>query len=339
MISVEEQKDIMQKTKISVKNIKEYLPKVKENILLKDHTTWRIGGPAKYFLEAANAQELTAALQFSREATLPYFILGGGSNILASDKGFKGLVIKIRFLDLEIKEEGSKIKVLAGAGLQLGFLCNKLMEGQATGMEWAASIPGTLGGAVFGNAGAFGPSMADSVEWVEVLEIKNKKCEIKKYQNSDCRFAYRSSVFKKKAPNFVVIRAQLSLAKGDKEAIAKKMKEHADFRRDRHPLNFPSAGSVFKNYGKAIKNKELLAEFPELEKFNARKDIPAGWLIARSGLTGKQIGQAQISEKHSNFFVNLGGAKAKDIRALIKFAQKKVKKVFGMILEEEVIYL
>jgi len=321
------------------KDISDRLPGVKEKVLLKDHTTWRIGGPAKYFFEAKDPGELTAALQFAKESDLPYFILAGGSNVLVSDKGFSGMVVKIKILDLEIKKEGGSIKILAGAGLPLNFLSAKLAEAGASGMEWSASIPGTLGGAIFGNAGAFGPSMAESVDWVEFLESKNGKLQIKKYQKKECRFTYRSSIFKKRSPRLIVLRAQLSLVKGDKEAILKKMKEHADFRMERHPLNFPSAGSVFKNYGKAIKNKNFLKKYPEMEAFNKKKELPAGWLIANSGLAGKKIGAAQISEKHSNFFVNLGGAKARDVRALIKLAQKKVKKVFGADLKEEIIYL
>ena len=137
----------------------------------------------------------------------------------------------------------------------------------------------------------------------------------------------------------IIISAQLSLKKGSREDIGAKMKEYADYRKARHPLNFPSAGSVFKNHAKPIKNKILLAQFPELAGFNQKGEIPAGWLIAKSELAGKKIGGVQISEKHSNFFVNLGNAKAKDVRALIKFAQKKVKKVFGIELKEEIIYL
>ncbi len=323
----------------TIKDFKKEFPSLKEKVLLKDHTTWRIGGPAKYFLEVQNKNDLEKAIGLVKEINLPFFVLGGGSNILVSEKGFNGLVIKIKFLDFETKEEGGKIKVLVGAGLPLNLLSVKLLENKASGMEWSSSIPGTLGGAVFGNAGAFGPSMADSVEWVEVFEIKNKKFQFKKYQNKECQFAYRSSIFKKKAPAIIIISVLLSLIKGSAEAIEAKMKECADYRMARHPLNFPSAGSVFKNHSKAIKNKSLLLQFPDLAGFNKKGDIPAGWLIANSGLTGKKIGNAQISEKHSNFFVNLGNAKAKDIRALIKFAQKKVKKVFGVELKEEIIYL
>ena len=326
-------------SKKTIKDLKKEFPLLKEKVLLKDHTTWRVGGPAKYFLEIQNKEGLEKAISLAKEINLPFFVLGGGSNILVSDKGFNGLVIKIKISDLEIEEEGGKIKVLAGAGLPLNFLSAKLLEGEASGLEWSSSIPGSLGGAIFGNAGAFGPSMADSVEWVEAFGIKNQKLKIKKYRKEDCNFSYRSSIFKKKAPDMIILSARLSLVKGNKEAIEAKMKEYADYRKFRHPLNFPSAGSVFKNPVKPIKNKILLAKFPDLADFNQKGEIPAGWLIAKSRLAGKKIGAAQISKKHSNFFVNLGEAKAKDIRALIKFAQKKVKKVFGIELKEEIIYL
>jgi UDP-N-acetylmuramate dehydrogenase len=329
-------KIIFQKT---IKDFKKEFPALKEKVLLKDHTTWRVGGPAKYFLEVQNREDLEKAIGLAKEISLPFFVLAGGSNILVSDKGFNGLVVKIKILDLEIKEENGKIKVLAGAGLPLNFLSAKLLESGAGGLEWSSSIPGTLGGAVFGNAGAFGPSMAGSVEWVEALEIGGKKIKFKKYLNKDCDFSYRSSVFKKKTPGIIIVSARLSLNKADKEAIRSKMKEYADYRRARHPLDLPSAGSVFKNPAQPIKNKILLAKFPELAVFNQKGEIPAGWLTEKAGLRGKRIGGAQISEKHSNFFVNLGRAKARDIRALIKFAKKKVKKVFGAELKEEIIHL
>lgn len=325
--------------KKNINNFGKDFPLLKKNFSLKDHASWRIGGKAKYFLEIKTKEDLEKAIKMANQANLPFFVLGGGSNILISDKGFNGLVIKIKIMDFEAKEENGKIKILAGAGINLGSLGVKLLKNNATGMEWSSSIPGSFGGAVFGNAGAFGSSLSDSVEWIEVLEIKKKKTQFKKYSKKDSFFSYRSSIFKKKAPNIVILSALLSLNKGSAGEIRAKMKEYADFRKARHPLGFPSAGSVFKNHSKPIKNKKLILKFPELEKFNQKKEIPAGWMIEKSGLKGKRIGFAQISEKHCNFFINLGNAKAKDMRALIKFAQKKVKKVFGSELKEEIIYI
>jgi UDP-N-acetylmuramate dehydrogenase len=331
----------MEKTdfKKRVKEFKKEFPSLKEKVLLKDHTAWRMGGPAKYFLEIKNKDELEKAIISAKKINLPFFVLGGGSNILVSDKGFRGLIIKINNLSFEVEEKNGKMEILAGAGLSLGSLSAKLLKAQAGGMEWSSSIPGSLGGAVFGNAGAFGSCLSDSTEWIEALEVKNKKCAFKKYFKKDCAFSYRSSVFKKKAPNIIIFSVCLSLEKSKEGEISKKMKGYADFRKKRHPLDFPSAGSVFKNYYKPIKNKKLVLQFPELENFNQKKEIPAGWLIEKSGLKGKRFGKAQISEKHCNFFINLGGAKAKDMRALIKFAQKKVEKDFGIELMEEIIYL
>jgi UDP-N-acetylmuramate dehydrogenase len=177
------------------------------------------------------------------------------------------------------------------------------------GLDWAAGIPGNIEGAVYGNAGAFGKSMEDAVKSVEVFDVKSGKIKI--FKNKDCQFGYRDSVFKKKK-NLIILSVEIKSGKSS----PKKIKEYLDYRRRRHP-RLPSAGSVFKNVG----------------------DTPAAILIDRAGLTRKKIGQAQISEKHSNFIVNLGNAKAKDVKKLISFIKKSVKKKFKASLKEEIQYL
>jgi len=262
--------------------IEKLLPGVKKNVLLKNYTTFRIGGPAKYFFVAKTKENLIKVILVAKKLRLPFFILGGGSNLLVSNKGFDGLVIKF--------------------GQPLSNYVSR-------GLEWAAGIPGTIEGAVYGNAGAFCKSMKDAVESVEVFDTKTGKIEI--FKNKGCQFGYRDSIFKKKK-NLIILSVEIKPGKSNPE----KIKEYLDYRKQRHP-RLPSAGSVFKNIGAT----------------------PAAILIHRAGLTGKKIGKAQISEKHSNFIVNLGAASAKDVKKLINLAKKSVKKKFGIVLEEEIQFL
>jgi len=211
---------------------------------------------------------------------LPFFIFGGGSNILVSDKGFNGLVIKF--------------------GQPLSSYIPK-------GLEWAVGIPGTIQGAVCGNAGAFKKSMKDVVKEVEVFDTKTEKVKILK--NKDCRFSYRNSIFRKKK-NLIILSVKIKSKKSD----TKKIKQYLDYRKKTQPLNLPSAGSVFKNPA----------------------GFSAGELIERCNLKGKRVGNIKISEKHANFIVNLGRGKAKDVMKLIKIIKNRVKKKFGVTLEEEI---
>ena len=266
--------------------------KLQKNVLLKKHTTFRIGGRAKYFFKAKTKKELIEVINFAKRMKRPFFILGGGSNLLVSDKGYGGVVIKF--------------------GRSLSSYVSR-------GLDWAAGIPGTIEGAVYGNAGAFGKSMKDIVKSVEVFDVRTGK--VKTFKNKDCRFDYRDSIFKKKK-NLVILLVKIKSGKSN----PKKIKEYLDYRRQHHP-RLPSAGSVFKNPA------------PSHGVGRGIGDTPAAILIDQAGLTGKKIGQAQISEKHSNFIVNLGNAKAKDVRKLIDFVKKSVKNKFKVILKEEIQYL
>ena len=266
-----------------------------------------------------------------------------------ADEGFKGMVIKIQMTksQCQIKSKIQTPKIYAGAGVLLSQLVNIASKNNLTGLEWAAGIPGTIGGAIYGNAGAFGRSMANVVKTVEVLEVQKKKnqkskiknqkhiLKIKKLSNKDCQFGYRESVFKHNQ-NLIILSAELQLKKGKKSEIQKKIKEYLAYRKKAHPLNFPSAGSIFKNYQLAIDNYQLLKKYPEILEFNKKGMIPAGFLIEKAGLKGKKIGQAQISEKHANFIVNLGKARAVEVIELIKLIKKEVKNKFNIILEEEI---
>jgi UDP-N-acetylmuramate dehydrogenase len=305
---------------------------IRKNVSLKNYSTFKIGGDAKYFTIVKTTKELLKAISFAKEKKIPFFILGGGSNVLFSDNGFEGLVIKIQNSNLKIQNENSKFKIICGAGFPLMKLVFKSSEIGATGLENLAGIPGTLGGAIWGNAGAFGREIGDLIEKVKALEVGSSKLEIKELKKRDCKFGYRNSVFKKKK-NWIILEATLKLKKGNKKEIERKIKEILKSRKEKQPLEFPSAGSVFKN----VPVKDLPKKIKEKFKDRIKNEfLPAGLLIDSAGLKGYQIGGAKISEKHANFIVNLGKAKAKEILELIKLIKMKVKRKFGVKLKEEI---
>lgn len=288
--------------------IEKLLPGIKKNILLKNYTTFKIGGPAKYFFIAKSKQELIEAVKTAKRANLPFFVLGGGSKLLISDKGFKGLIIKI----INTKYKILNTKIIAESGTTLAELVNAATRAGVSGLEWAAGIPGaTVGGAVRGNAGAFGGSMADIIKNVEVFNTKDLK--IKNFNPKDCQFGYRESIFKKNK-NLIIVSVALQLKKITKKNIKKKIERYLSHRKKIQSFKFPSAGSIFKN----------------------PKGFSAGELIEKCDLKGKRIGNVKISEKHANFIVNLGGGKATDVKKLINLVKNKVKNKFGIILEEEI---
>lgn len=307
--------------------------KIQKNIPLAPLTTFKIGGPAKHFVEVSAEEELLEALQFAKENNLEIFVLGGGSNILVSDEGFSGLIIRMKNIECKISDD----KIECGAGINLSEVVKLSAENSLTGMEWAVGIPGTVGGAIRGNAGIPLGCIADNIESVKVLEIKNKKYKILK--NSECGFSYRNSIFKENK-DLIIISAVLKLEKGDQEEISKKTKELIENRlKVVHPNpKEPSSGSFFKN--PKVDNPELIANF---EKDTGQKvvdgKIPAGWLIDEAGLRGKKIGGAQVSEKHANFVVNVGNAKAQDIVMLSSVIKMKVRDELGVQLSEEIQYV
>jgi len=312
-------------------DIKKELPGVKENILLKKYTTFQIGGRASYFLIARKKEELIKALKITKKYNLPFFILGNGSNVLISDKGLKGLVIKLENKNYKIRNS----EIIADSGTPLFLLVREAVKRNLTGLEWAAGIPGTVGGATRGNAGAFGQSMKDIIKEVEFFDLSNLK--IKKIKNLKCNFSYRDSIFKRKR-NFIILSVCLKLMEGKKKIIKEKIREFLNHRKERHPKQ-PSAGSIFKGVRAKDLGEKFFRKFPEAKNAVKEKGIPAAFLINQCKLSGKKIGRAQISRKHPNFIVNLGGARAKDVIKLIHLIKKKVKNRFGITLEEEIQHL
>lgn len=277
---------------------------------MKNHTTFRIGGPADYYLCPHSTEELQKILQICRENKIEFFILGNGSNLLVSDKGYRGAVIQLwkNFSDIVTEDDAIAVK----AGALLSKVAAEALEAGLTGMEFASGIPGTMGGAVMMNAGAYGGEMKDIIKEVTVL---TKEGEILTLSQEEMNFGYRTSVVKEKG--YVVISVVLQLKKGDREEIRKLMNDLKERRVTKQPLDMPSAGSTFKR--------------PE--------GYFAGKLIMDAGLRGFSVGGAQISEKHCGFVVNKGEATAADVLGLIKEVQKRVQEKFGVALEPEVKFL
>lgn len=301
---------------------------IQKNIPLAKYTTFRIGGPAKYYAEVKTLEELKEALEYAKKNNLEFFVMGGGSNLLVSDKGFNGLAIKIKLNDIKI--EGEKVEV--GAGVFLAKVVRDSAENNLSGMEWASGIPGTLGGAVRGNAGAYGGETKDVLESVNVLDTE--KMEIKICSNSECDFKYRHSLFKN-SPKLIIISAVLKLYKGDKEKIQKKMQEIIMGRIKKLPQSAPSAGSFFIN--PVVNNEKLIKEFEEEKGVKSKEGkLPAGWLIEKAGLKGKKMGGAVVNEMQTNYILNTGQATAEDVIILSSFIKQKVRDKFGVELKEEV---
>ncbi len=274
------------------------------------HTTFRVGGAAKCLIKINNKEQLKKLVPYLQITGQKYFILGNGSNLLVGDRGYSGIVVKLDDGNGSITVEGERMKV--SAGTLLGKAAMEAKENSLTGMEFASGIPGTIGGAIVMNAGAYGGEMKQIVESVEVM---NREGEILVLDNDTMEFGYRTSVIKSRP--FVILETVLALKKGDKEEIGAKMEELAKQRREKQPLEYASAGSTFKR--------------PE--------GYFAGKLIMDAGLRGFSIGGARVSEKHCGFVINSGNATAADIREVIEEVQQCVKAKFGVALEREVIYL
>ena len=274
---------------------------------MKKHITFRVGGPAACFLTPSTKEQIREILHICQEEKTPYFILGNGSNLLVSDQGFDGVVLQVYKNMNQVTVEGEHLRVQAGA--LLSATARKALEAGLTGMEFAAGIPGTMGGAVVMNAGAYGGEMKDILESVTVLTPEGEQKELK---NEELQLGYRTSVVKEKG--YIVLEAVLSLKKGDPEAIKSRMDELKEQRVTKQPLEYPSAGSTFKR--------------PE--------GYFAGKLVQDAGLRGFRVGDAMVSEKHCGFVINAGEATAAQVDELMKQVSAKVREQFGVTLEPEV---
>ena len=283
----------------------------KDSILIDEpmsrHTTFRVGGPADFFVTPKAKEEVRDVIRICKEAGVPYYIIGNGSNLLVSDAGYRGVIVQIYKEMNEVKVEGDLVKAQAGA--LLSGIAAKALGAELSGFEFASGIPGTIGGACVMNAGAYGGEMKDVLEFVTVLTGEGKIIELGR---NELELGYRTSVIAKKG--YIVLGAVLKLERGDGEKIKTYMDELKEKRVTKQPLEYPSAGSTFKR--------------PE--------GYFAGKLIEDAGLRGFQVGGAQVSEKHCGFVINRDHATAADIMELMRQVQIRVKENSGVDLEPEV---
>lgn len=281
---------------------------LKTNEPMKNHTSFKIGGPADYFVCVKNAEQLTAVVKKAKELNIPFFILGKGSNLLVSDKGIEGVVICLNNL-CEIKASGNRIT--AGAGVTVANLCRAALENSLTGLEFAYGIPGTVGGGLYMNAGAYGGEMSQVVKKATVLKENG---EIAVLDISEMNLGYRTSIFK--TEKMIILSVEFELSNGNREDIKANMENYFAKRKDKQPLEYPSAGSTFKR--------------PEGHF--------AGALIENNGLKGFSVGGAKVSEKHAGFVINYDNATANDVKKLVEEIQKIVKEKNNVDLETEVVF-
>ena len=291
-------KKILENSNLPQENIKYDEP-------MKKYTSFKIGGPAECLVKVQKIEEIQEILKLVKENKIPLKIIGNGSNLLVKDEGVKGIVLKIDIKKIEI--QGNNVTV--GSGIKLGELAQKLLREELAGFEFAAGIPGTIGGAIRMNAGAHGSEMKDIVKTVTYMD---RNGEIHKIKNEDAKFEYRNSRFSKE--DNIILETELELEKGNKEEIQAKMTEYANFRKEKQPIEYPSAGSTFKR----------------------GTDFITAKLIDECGLKGYQIGGAQISEKHAGFIINKENATAEDVIKLIEYTKEQVYNKFGKKIELEV---
>jgi UDP-N-acetylmuramate dehydrogenase len=314
---------------------------IKHNIRLAPFTTFKIGGPAKFFCEVEKEEDFLEVLSYAKKNKLEVFVLAGGSNVIISDDGFSGLVIKIQNSCLPAGTAKLKIKnssIECGAGVMLSQVVSEATKNSLTGLEWAAGIPGAVGGAVRGNAGAYGGEIKDSLVSVRVLELSETQSKIKvaDYKTQDCKFSYRDSIFKQNK-NLIILSCVLKLQKGNRSEIESKAREVVGKRTEKLPCD-PSAGSFFQN--PTVTDAALIAKFEKDASCVCRGGrIPAGWVIDELGLRGKKMGGVMVSEKHANFVINLGEGKAQDVVMLASFIKQQARAKLGVQLKEEVQYV
>ncbi|MCR4850243.1 MAG: UDP-N-acetylmuramate dehydrogenase [Lachnospiraceae bacterium] len=274
------------------------------------HTTFRVGGEASMLVRISSPDQLLKLIPYLNDIGEPYYVIGNGSNILVGDKGYNGVILEIGSGMSDIRVEGNRI--IAGAGALLSSIARAALENDLSGLEFASGIPGSIGGGVVMNAGAYGGEIRDVVTEVEVMSVDGQLMTI---SNRDMQFGYRTSIIKMRP--FTVLSVTMELTPGDHTAIEDKMKELSARRKEKQPLEYPSAGSTFKR--------------PE--------GYFAGKLIMDAGMRGYTIGGAAVSEKHCGFIVNKGNATAADVYEVIQEVEERVKERFDVTLEPEIVFL
>ena len=274
---------------------------------MNKHTSFKIGGPAECLIKIQNKEELKGILKLVQEQDIPLTIIGNGSNILVSDEGIKGIVLKIEIPTFELDIQTAKLKV--GSGVKLAYIAQKCLKQEIAGFEFASGIPGTIGGAIRMNAGAHGREMKDVVKTITYMD---REGNVHTIQNDQAKFEYRKSLFTEE--DYIILEVEIQLEKGNAEEIQNKMTEYANYRKEKQPIEYPSAGSTFKR----------------------GEDFITAKLIDECGLKGYQIGGAQISEKHAGFIINKENATAEDVIKLMEYTKEQVYNKFGKIIEPEI---
>ena len=283
--------------------------KILYNEPMNKHTTFKIGGPAECFIKIDNIEDLKEIIIFSKENKIPLTVIGNGSNLLVLDNGIKGIIICIKIEGIELKEENDLYILKVASGEKIGKVARMMCSKEITGMEELLGIPGTIGGAVKMNAGAHGREMKDIVSKVTCIDYDGN---IKEFTNEEMKFEYRRSLLKEE--KYIVLEVELKLQKGKKEEIQEKVEKYSKYRKEKQPMEYPSAGSTFKRGDDFITAK----------------------LIDDAGLKGYSIGGAEVSTKHSGFIINKGNATAKDVLDLVKYIKDEVYNKFNKNIELEI---
>lgn len=283
--------------------------KILYNEQMSKHTTFKVGGPAEVFIKIDNIDDLKEILEFVNKNKIPLTVIGNGSNIVVLDSGIKGITICIKLEKTEVKENKDGIQIVVGSGNKISKLARECLEKEITGLEELSGIPGTIGGAVKMNAGAHGKEMKDIVKKVKCVDYNGN---IKEFTNAEMKFGYRKSILKEE--KYIVLEVELILQKGNKEEIKEKIDKYSKYRKEKQPIEFPSAGSTFKRGDNFI----------------------TAALIDQAGLKGYSVGGAEVSIKHSGFIINKGNATAEDILNLAEYVEQEVYKKFGKKIELEI---
>ena len=297
------------KEKIEKANLHIDENKIKYNEPMNKYTSFKIGGPAECLIKIDNEDDLKEILKFVKEENIKLTILGNGSNVLVLDKGIKGITLLMKIEKIEMHEEGNKVLVKLGAGEKIAKVGRVFLNKSLTGFEEISGIPGTIGGAVRMNAGANGKEMKDIVKTVTCMDLSGNK---KVFTNEEMEFSYRRSiVFSKK---YIITEVEIKLEKGKEQEIKEKIDEYAKFRKEKQPLEYPSAGSTFKR----------------------GEDFITAKLIDEAGLKGMSVGGAEVSTKHGGFIINKNNATAKDVLDLVQKVKEEIYKKFGKNIELEI---
>lgn len=317
--------------------------KIRKDVSLRDILFYKIGGKTRWLLDASSTEDIVEAVEFVQTNKIEkYMILGLGANVLMPDEDYDGAIIRIRKTsgspDIRLTSDGL---VVAFAGQTLEDLINFSFENNLLGLEVLGGLPSTVGGAIRGNAGAFGVEMKDVLEKVSVLEVLEDGYKATEFSLEECKFSYRDSIFKNN-PKFIVLKGFFHLSNGTEDEIKRARQvclDQVQYRKEHHPVEYPSCGSVFMNIRDKDEVEKILDVWPDIsEKVekNWYGKVSMGYVIHRLGFSGLQIGGAKITEKHANYISNIDNAKAEDVKEIIERISKKIEETFGFTPHLEV---